>query len=136
MSAEQNKQIITSMMHAIARGDWEPFFAFQTEDFAFIITGHTQWSKSYQGKDLVRRELFEPLFKNFAEPYRAQIGDVVAEEERVVVEFKGHVMTSIGNLYNNEHCWVCHLTKGKLTSVREYAASLLVHRVISAHQSK
>src|SRR5262245_61898639 len=39
------------------------------DDFTWILTGTTKWSRVYRGKQAVRRELLAPLFAQFNERY-------------------------------------------------------------------
>lgn len=130
MSAEENKKLMREAFEALGRGDSRPYLDLLADDFTFTITGHNPWSRTISGKEAVRRELYGPLFEQFADRYTAQLVNLVAEGDTVVVEHHGCVTTKKGKLYNNEYCLVCRLEGGKLKSVKEYADSLLVDRVL------
>ncbi len=130
MSAAENKRLMQEAFEALGRGDSRPYLDLLADDFSFTITGHNPWSRTISGKAAVRAELYGPLFAQFADRYTAQLVNLVAEGDTVVVEHRGCVTTKAGKLYNNEYCLVCRLQDGKLKSVREYADSLLVDRVL------
>ncbi|OHB26938.1 MAG: hypothetical protein A2790_13850 [Phenylobacterium sp. RIFCSPHIGHO2_01_FULL_69_31] len=130
MSAAENKRLMQTAFEALGRGDSRPYLDLLDDDFTFTITGQTPWSRTIAGKAAVRRELFGPLFAQFADQYTAQLVNLIAEGDTVVVEHRGCVTTKGGKLYNNEYCLVCRLENGKLKSVKEYADSLLVDRVL------
>ena len=130
MSTEQNKTLMRAAFEALGRGDSRPYLDLLDDDFSFTITGHNPWSRTIRGKEAVRRELYGPLFAQFADRYTAQLVNLIAEGDMVVVEHHGCVTTKRGDLYNNEYCLVCRLENGKLKSMKEYADSLLVDRVL------
>src|SRR5687768_15958099 len=130
MTAAENKQLMKQVFEALGRGDSRPYLDLLDDDFSFTITGHNPWSRTISGKEAVRRELYGPLFAQFADRYTAQLVNLVAEGDIVVVEHRGCVTTKRGQLYNNEYCLVCRLENGRLKSMKEYADSLLVDRVL------
>lgn len=130
MNAETNKQLIRRAFEALACGDSRPFLDLQADDFTFTITGRNPWSRTIRGKQAVREQLWGPLFAQFADRYTAQLVNLVAEGDMVVIEHHGCVTTRSGKLYNNEYCLVCRMEGGKLKSLKEYADSLLVDRVL------
>jgi len=130
MSAAENKQRMREVFEALDRGDSRPYVDLLDDDFSFTITGQNPWSRTISGKEAVRRELYGPLFAQFADRYTARLVNLVAEGDTVVVELRGCVTTKRGQLYNNEYCLVCRLANGKLKSMKEYADSLLVDRVL------
>ena len=73
------------------------------------------------------REVFEALGRGDSRPYLDLLDD---DFSTVVVEHRGCVTTKRGQLYNNEYCLVCRLDNGRLKSMKEYADSLLVDRVL------
>lgn len=130
MSTEENKRLMREVFEALGRGDSRPYLDALDDDFSFTITGHNPWSRTIKGKAAVREELYDPLFAQFADRYTAQLVNLIAEGDYVVVEHHGCVTTKKGQLYNNEYCLVCRLEGGKLKSMKEYADSLLVDRVL------
>jgi len=130
MSADDNKRLLQQAFEALATGDGRPYLDLLDDDFAFTITGHNPWSRTIRGKAAVRTELYGPLFAQFADRYTAQLVNLVAEGDTVVVEHRGCVTTKRGKLYNNEYCLVCRMEDGKLKSMREYSDSLLIDRVL------
>jgi ketosteroid isomerase-like protein len=51
---------------------------------------------------------------------------LIAEDDYVVVECRGHVTTKAGIPYNNTYCWVCRIVEGKLQELTEYMDTALV----------
>ena len=132
MPAEANKQLVRDAFEAMGRSDIRPLVDMMTDDFAWIIEGQSRFSRSYEGKVAVKRDLLTPLFEAFATPYRFIIDDIIAEGDSVVVRGRGEVRTKAGKDYNNSYCFVLGLEEGKLVELREYLDTALVERVFGA----
>ena len=129
MPAEANKQLVRDAFEAMGRSDIRPLVDMMTDDFAWIIEGQSRFSRSYEGKEAVKRDLLAPLFEAFATPYRFTIDDIIAEGDRVVVRGRGEVRTKAGKDYNNSYCFVLRIEEGRLVELREYLDTALVERV-------
>jgi ketosteroid isomerase-like protein len=130
MSAAENKQLLQNIFAALSVGDGKPFIDSLADDFCWTITGATAWSKTYRGKQAVRAELLRPLFAQFADQYTNNLQRIIAEDDLVVVECRGHVTTKSGKPYNNAYCWVCRVADGKLKELTEYLDTALVAAVL------
>ena len=81
----------------------------------------------------VRERLFQPLFAQFASPYKNTATRFIAEGDMVVVECRGHVTTRRGLAYDNTYCYVCRFgDDGLLHELVEYMDTDLVARVLQA----
>lgn len=134
MTAEANKQLVRDAFEAMGRSDIRPLYELMRDDFAWIIEGQSRFSRSYEGKEAVKRDLLTPLFEAFATPYRFTIDETIAEGDLVVVRGRGEVRTKAGKDYNNSYCFVLRLEGGKLAELREYLDTALVERVFGSGQ--
>lgn len=114
----------------LADGGGQPFLDLMADDFRWTITGRTAWSGTYEGKTAVRERLLQPLFAQFADRYRNTAQRFVAEGDWVVVQCRGSVTTKHGRRYDNEYCYVCRLSDGKLRELVEYLDTELVATVL------
>lgn len=126
MNASENKQLMRTLFTALAEGNGKPFTDAMAEDFCWTITGTTAWSRTYRGKQAVMDELMRPLFARFAGRYVNTARRFIAEDDFVVVECDGRVMTKSGVPYNNTYCYVCRLEGGMLKELTEYFDTELV----------
>src|SRR5262245_10521255 len=131
MTAAENKQLMRTIFAGLATGNARPFIDSLADDFCWTITGSTKWSKTYRGKKAVREELLRPLFANFADQYTNTAQRFIAEDDFVVVECRGKVMTKAGRPYNNSYCWVCRLENGKMKALVEYMDTALVEKALT-----
>jgi ketosteroid isomerase-like protein len=71
-----------------------------------------------------------PLFSQFASEYRARATRIVADEDVVVVEAQGEVMTKAGKPYNQTYCYVLRVADGEVQELTEYLDTELVSEVL------
>jgi ketosteroid isomerase-like protein len=132
MSAQQNKQTLQTVFDELAQGNGQPFVDAMSDDVTWTITGTSPWSKTWRGKESLRRDLFRPLFAQFTGPYRNRASRFVAEGDIVVVECKGDVATMRGARYDNDYCYICRFDDaGKLIAITEYMDTALLDRVLT-----
>ena len=132
MSVDTNKHLIRNAFEAMGRSDIRPLYDLMRDDFAWIIEGQSRFSRSYEGKEAVKRDLLDVLFQAFATPYRFTIDEIIAEGDRVVVRGRGEVRTKAGKDYNNSYCFVLRLEGGQLVELREYLDTALVEQVFGS----
>ena len=126
MGAVENKKLFQDIFAGLAVGDGRHFIDSLADDFCWTIIGTTAWSGTYRGKEAVRAKLLRPLFDQFADRYTNALHRIVAEDDCVVIECRGQVMTKTGKLYHNTYCWVCRVADGKLKELTEYMDTELV----------
>jgi uncharacterized protein len=130
VTSADNKQLMQHAFEHLAQGDGRPFTDLMAEDFHWTITGKTAWSRTYQGKQAVTEHLLRPLFAQFADRYRNTAQRFIAEGEWVVIQCRGNVTTKRGQRYDNQYCYLCRLSGGKLRELIEYSDTALVSQVL------
>jgi ketosteroid isomerase-like protein len=130
MSSTENKQLVEAIFAELAQGNSRPLVEAMTEDFRWTVTGTTQWSKTYAGKQAVVNELFGTLRPRIAGRIKTIADRLIAEDDYVVVEAHGYNTTIAGHPYNNRYCFVFRLSGGKLLEVTEYLDTELVTRTL------
>jgi len=128
----RNKQLMQAVFAELAQGNGQPLVDAMADNFCWIVTGRTAWSRRYEGKQVVRQQLFKPLFAQFAGTYVNHAKRFVAEDDMVVVECRGEVTTKKGQPYNNSYCYVCRFAGGQLVELVEYLDTQLVDAVLDA----
>ncbi len=132
MSAAENKAMMVQIYAELAKGNSRPFVEGLADDVRWTIAGKTKWSRTYEGKEAVLKELLAPLRSQFAEPYRATAERIIAEGDFVVAEVRGYVTTKAGKAYNNRYCFVLRLAGGKVRELTEYLDTELVSAALGA----
>ncbi|WP_040739067.1 nuclear transport factor 2 family protein [Nocardia tenerifensis] len=129
MSAIENKKLLEHVFEQMAAGNTGALSEAMAEDFRWIFPGDWSWSGTWEPKDVVLKGLLRPLMTQFTE-YRVAADFVVAEEDRVVVQARGHGITTRGGRYDQTYCFVFRVADGKLTEVIEHCDTALVERVL------
>lgn len=133
MRTASHKSALQQAFDALAEGNGQPFVALMADDFRWVMTGSTAWSRTYEGKQAVLGELFKPLFAQFQRPYRNTAQRFIAEGDDVVVLCQGQVTTRRGKPYNNRYCYVCRFgDDGCMHELIEYFDTELVSAALEA----
>jgi hypothetical protein len=122
--------LLQGVFDELATGNGQPFMDLLADDARWTAIGSSSWSRTYDGKQAVVDELMRPLFRQFADQYSAWATRIVAEDDVVVVEARGHVMTKSGLAYDQTYCYVFRLSDGKVSELTEYLDTDLVNRVL------
>ena len=134
MSAAENKDVIGRIYAAMERGDTSVFGAHVHPDYVWRIAGQCSWSRTFDGREAILRDLVRPLFGRFATTYKAKLKNLIAEGDFVVAEVDGDVVTKDGDRYNNNYCFVFRFRGDKIAEVVEYADTDLEERVLGPYQ--
>ena len=131
-TTDANRKRIQNIMAELDKGNGKPFVEAMADDFSWTIPGDTPWSRTYSGKQVVLDELLRPLYAQFATPYLSTTRRVMADGDRVVIEFDGRVTTKAGKAYNNRYCYVCRMEGGRIKDLMEYLDTALVNSALEA----
>jgi uncharacterized protein len=126
MQTSENKRLVGAIFEGLSRGDARLFIETMHDDFRWTITGSTAWSKTYDGKAAVLRDLFGPLRMRLPGTIRTKAQRLIADGDIVVVEARGDNITSDGKRYDNEYCYIIRLDAGRLVELTEYLDTELV----------
>ena len=131
MTAAENKRLVQAAFDALADAEPGPFIDLFADDMVWIIMGQSAWSRRFEGKESIGRDLAAPLFSLFATPYRNIPERIIADDEgNVVVLAKGDARTHSGRDYNNDYCFVLKMEGGKIVELREYMDTALAERAL------
>ena len=127
-----NRQRLQHIMAELDKGNGKPFVDAMADDFSWTIPGDTPWSRTYRGKQAVISELLQPLYAQFVLPYISTTRSIMADGDKVVVEFQGKVTTKAGKAYNNQYCYVFRMEGGQMKELMEYLDTALVNTALQA----
>jgi uncharacterized protein len=131
MDAAENKTLIREVFDELAQGNGRPFVDLLADDVRWTIIGTTAWSGTWEGKRAVRTGLLDPLFGQFATPYRNRAIRLITEGDYVVIECRGDVITKADRPYRNTYCYVCRLGGGKVRELTEYCDTELLTKALT-----
>jgi ketosteroid isomerase-like protein len=130
VSAAENRKLMQDIFAAVAAGDRAMFVDSLADDVTMRVTGKNSWSRTFQGKASLLRDLYGYLNTLLAEGRRTVAHRFIADGDHVVVEARGDMMTKAGVRYDNEYCLVYRLADGKIVEIREYLDSALCEEVL------
>jgi uncharacterized protein len=131
MDAAENKALMQEAFEELAEGNGRPFVDLLAHDIRWTIIGTTEWSGTWEGKRAVRTRLLDPLFAQFATPYRNRAIRLIAEDDYVVIECRGDVTTKADRPYRNTYCYVCRLEGGRVRELTEYCDTELLTKALT-----
>jgi ketosteroid isomerase-like protein len=131
MGAVENKELMRDAFAELSRGNGKPFVDLLGDDIRWRIIGSTEWSGTWEGKGAVGSRLLDPLFAQFATPYRNTAVRLIAEDDFVVIECRGDVITKAGMPYRNTYCYVCRLEDAKVRELTEYCDTELLTKALA-----
>lgn len=129
VSAIENKKLLAHIFEQMAAGNTAALSEAMADDFRWVFPGGWSWSGAWESKAVVLNGLLRPLMAQFTE-YRVAADFVVATADRVVVQARGHGVTTRGERYDQTYCFIFRVTDGQLTEVIEHCDTALVERVL------
>jgi ketosteroid isomerase-like protein len=125
---EDNKQIVLKFIEAMGRGDAEAAAPCIAEDTFTLAKGFGKFA-GVRTHDTILATIaaFRQLMPSGMDPV---IHSVIAEGDRVVVEFEGNGVLVNGESYSNQYCMVFTLRDGRIRQVNEYFCTLLADQVL------
>ena len=126
MAAAENKRLVIDAL----TGGGSTFLDAMAADIQWTLIGTTKYSGSYFGKKDVVHKLVTPLFQQLEAGIQPQIQHAIAEDDFVVVQFRGRARTKTGNPYNNTYCMVIRIDNGLIMEVTEYFDTELATEVL------
>jgi ketosteroid isomerase-like protein len=122
----ENKHMMQHIYSELSTGNSRPLVDSFADDVCWTIQGTNSWAKTYQGKQSVLTDLLGPLRERFAGRYTAVGKRFIAEDDLVVVEARGNVITRTGMPYNNSYCFIYRIEGGMIKEITEYLDTELV----------
>jgi len=130
MTTAENKRLLRDIFEQMAQGNTRALADAMAPDFRCTFPGEWSWSGTWAPKQSVLDDLLIPLLAQFADRYRSRADLILADEDRVVVQTRGHATTKRGDRYDNTYCLIFRVAGGRLTEVVEHCDTALVERVL------
>ncbi|MCX4098568.1 nuclear transport factor 2 family protein [Nocardia sp. alder85J] len=130
MNTRENKEFIEEIFRRLAAGDTRALSEAMADDCRWVFPGHWSWAGSREPKSEVLNGLLRPLMAQFDGNYRSEADLVLADGDRVVVQARGHAITTRGDRYDQTYCYVFRISAGRIAEVVEHCDTALVERVL------
>jgi DNA-binding transcriptional MerR regulator len=131
-SKTPNKERMRRIFDELAQGNSRLFAETLADDMEFTVIGSTRFSRTFQGKQAVLRDLMAPVFRAMEKAVQVTADRILADGDWVVVQFRGSARTKTGKPYHNTYCWICRFDPAshQIREVTEYLDTELVRTAL------
>jgi ketosteroid isomerase-like protein len=127
-----HRQRVQEVMGAMSQSRVAPLFEAMADDVTWRWMGVNQWSRAFEGKQLVIEKLFGGATETLGPSSSTTVHRIHADGDSVVVEHSGRNKMPDGRRYDNNYCWVLRFQDGLIQEVREYMDTQLVTETFGA----
>jgi ketosteroid isomerase-like protein len=120
------KERMRDIMSSMSQGRVGPLFDAMAEDVSWRWMGVSQWSRTFEGKQLVVDTLFGGARETLSPSSSVEVHCIHGDGDFVVIEHSGRNELAVGRRYDNNYCWVFRFQDGLIQEVREYMDTQLV----------
>jgi ketosteroid isomerase-like protein len=126
--SEQDKQTVLKFIHAMGASDPDGAAACLNKDAFTVSKGFGKFA-GHRPYDTMLGTIsaFNQLLPTGLRPI---IHNVMADGDKVIVEWEGDALTSAGEKYNNQYCFIFRMRDGRISEVTEYFCNVLADRVL------
>jgi len=129
MGTAENKKLIQDAFTAWARGDGMAFFNLLAPDVKWTVIGSTPVSRTYPSRDAFLEGAMKPLGGKLAGPIMPTVRDIIAEGDKVVLQWEGRSSAKNGTIYHQTYCWVMRMADGKVHEGTAYLDTELISQI-------
>jgi uncharacterized protein len=129
------KERMREIMNSMSQGRVGPLVDAMAEDVTWRWMGVTQWSRTFEGKQLVVDTLFGGARETLSPSSGVEVHYIHGDGDFVVVEHSGRNRLPDGRRYDNNYCWVFRFQDELIQEVREYMDTQLVTETFGPDES-
>jgi hypothetical protein len=129
MGTAENKKLIQDAFAGWARGDTGAFFNLLADDVRWTVIGSTPVSRTYASRDAFVEGAAKPLTAKLAGPIVPTVRDIIADGDKVVLQWDGRSSGKNGTIYHQTYCWVMRMEGGKVREGTAYLDTELITQI-------
>jgi ketosteroid isomerase-like protein len=131
--SQHNKALMKEIFDGVSRGDSTLFYSHLAPHASLTITGENSWSQVIVGKERIAKDLFGYVRSRLVARGKTHAFHFLADEEWVVVEARGDMITKSGAPYRNHYCLLYRLENDMIVEIKEYQDSTLAERLLGPY---
>ena len=105
------------------------FFNLLAPDVSWTVIGSTPVSRTYPSRDAFLEGAMKPLSGKLAGPIVPTVRDIIAEGDKVVLQWGGRSSGKNGTIYHQTYCWVMRIADGKVREGTAYLDTELISQL-------
>jgi ketosteroid isomerase-like protein len=129
MSAMENRKLVEDAFAKWSRGDGSAFFALLADDVHWTVIGSTPVSRTYTSKRAFQEGAVQPLGTKLAGAIQPTVRDILADGEKIALQWEGRATAKNGTIYNQTYCWVMRFENGKVCEGTAYLDTELITQI-------
>ncbi|MGO9267913.1 MAG: nuclear transport factor 2 family protein [Candidatus Binataceae bacterium] len=129
MSAMENRKLVEDAFAKWSRGDGSAFFALLADDVHWTVIGSTPVSRTYTSKRAFEEGAVQPLGTKLASAIQPTVRDILADGEKIALQWEGRATAKNGTIYNQTYCWVMRFENGKVSEGTAYLDTELITQI-------
>ncbi len=129
MSAMENRKLVEDAFAKWSRGDGSAFFALLADDVHWTVIGSTPVSRTYTSKRAFQEGAVQPLGTKLASAIQPTVRDILADGEKIALQWEGRATAKNGTIYNQTYCWVMRFENGKVREGTAYLDTELITQI-------
>lgn len=126
MGAAENKQIIQEAFTKWSQGDGSAFFALLADDVHWTVIGSTPVSRTFTSKKAFQEGAVQPLTAKLTGAIMPTVRDIIAEGDKIALQWEGRSTGKNGTIYHQTYCWVMRVEGGKVREGTAYLDTELI----------
>lgn len=131
-TVEQNKSIVAEFLEVFSTGDVPGILERLHDDATWWVSGKLEGFAGTKSKQEMGK-LLEGVVTVYKEgALRLTPLEMIAEDDRVVVEAEGYAELNNGRVYNPQSAFVFRIADGKIKSIKEYLDTQHAHDIFFA----
>lgn len=129
MSAMENRKLVEDAFAKWSRGDGTAFFALLADDVHWTVIGSTPVSRTYMSKREFQEGAVQPLTAKLAGAIMPTVRDILADGEKIALQWEGRSTAKNGTIYHQTYCWVMRFENGKVREGTAYLDTELITQI-------
>jgi uncharacterized protein len=130
---QHNKALMQEIFERLGEGDGSLFYAHLAPNARMTITGEYSWAQVFVGKERIANDLFGVVRSRLAGRIKTHALRFLADEDWVMVEARGDMVTKSGEPYRNHYCLLYRLEDDMIVEAKEYQDSTICERVLGPY---
>ena len=126
MSTTENRKLVEDAFAKWSRGDGGAFFSLLADDVRWTVIGSTPVSRTYTSKPAFQEGAVQPLGTKLTGAIQPTVRNIIAEGDKVVLQWEGRATGKNGTIYHQTYCWVMRVENGKVLEGTAYLDTELI----------